>query len=69
MENKSIFEIHTTFASTLARMMYPCIECHILDYQNPEAPTCHSFFKNKKVTVTGHENIPDMLHKNKIQEN
>merc|ERR1712093_708958 len=27
-----------------------------------------SFFKNKKVTVTGHENIPDMLHKNKIQE-
>ena len=68
MKNQAIFNIYTTFATTLANMMYPFIECHILDYENPEAPTCHSYFKNKKTTVTGHEAIPDMLHKNKIQE-
>ena len=68
MKNQAIFNFYTTFATTLANMMYPFIECHILDYENPEAPTCHSYFKNKKTTVTGHEAIPSILHKSKIQE-
>ena len=68
MENKQLFNIYTTFARTLAKMMYPCIECHLIDYKNIDAPTCLSFFKDKEVTSTGYENIPQGFHQNSIQE-
>lgn len=68
MPSNSIFDAYTTFASTLSKMMYPFIECHLIRYEESSDPTCETFFKNKKTQTKGNDNIPEMLQKNKIQE-
>eukprot|EP01051_Picozoa_sp_SAG22_P037445 SAG22_NODE_18685_length_283_cov_0.554348_1_plen_84_part_01 len=68
MKNKEIFQIYNTFANTLSKMLYPIIECNLLDYTDPNNTVWHNIIKNKKTTITDKENIPDIFKKNKIQE-
>ncbi|MEK9657495.1 MAG: helix-turn-helix domain-containing protein [bacterium] len=68
MNNLEIFEIYESLAGTLTKMLYPIVECSILDYSDPNNTLCHNIFKNKKTTLKGKENIPEIYQKNKIQE-